>query len=213
MCSHVLTDDETEKNVSCYRHCCFDLTGDYTLTRKHRENRETIKTTASDVCLLCPHQMSFSSNFSWAVLALHVFVLVRHPGKVDAEQHFVGTRLDFPFSTCMNILILNYCLKYFDHFCLISLYTVQYMSLLPKNLQVRFFFTCPRLFSDNCPGKTRSLTWEKLSNLDSISMRSRQRTLKYPASSRFQFVSLTWKKDIGNILENIETIFGGASSS
>ena len=96
MCSHVLTDDETEKNVSCYRHYCFDLTGDYTLTRKHRENRETIKTTASDVCLLCPHQMSFSSNFSWAVLALHVFVLVRHPGKVDAEQHLVGTstRLD-----------------------------------------------------------------------------------------------------------------------
>ena len=133
MCSHVLTDDETEKNVSCYRHCCFDLTGDYTLTRKHRENRETIKTTASDVCLLCPHQMSFSSNFSWAVLALHVFVLVRHPGKVDAEQHFVGTRLDFPVSTCMNILILNYCLKYFDNFCLISLYTVQYTSLLPKN--------------------------------------------------------------------------------
>ena len=133
MCWHVLTDDETEKNVSCYRHCCFDLTGDYTLTRKHRENRETIKTTASDVCLLCPHQMSFSSNFSWAVLALHVFVLVRHPGKVDAEQHFVGTRLDFPVSTCMNILILNYCLKYFDHFCLISLYTVQYTSLLPKN--------------------------------------------------------------------------------
>ena len=72
----------------------------------------------------CVHITS-TSNFSWAVLALHVFVLVRHPGKVDAEQHFVGTRLDFPVSTCMNILILNYCLKYFDNFCLISLYTVQ----------------------------------------------------------------------------------------
>ena len=100
----------------------------------------------------CVHITS-TSNFSWAVLALHVFVLVRHPGKVDAEQHFVGTRLDFPFSTCMNILILNYCLKYFDHFCLISLYTVQYMSLLPKNLQVTFFSPVQDCFPTTVRGK------------------------------------------------------------
>ena len=102
----------------------------------------------------------------------------------------------------MNILILNYCLKYFDHFCLISLYTVQYMSP-PEKLASHIFLTCPRLFSDNCPGKTRSPTWKKSPNLDSISMRSRRRTLKYPASSRFQFVSSTWKKDVGNILKNV----------
>ena len=51
------------------------------------------------------------------------------------------------------MIISKLLFEVFDHFCLISLYTVQYISLLPKNLQVTFFSPVQDCFPTTVRGK------------------------------------------------------------